>query len=230
MQTGLLPASISALVCQNYSPLLWGGMHLLEGIIARPDLKIITDRATGRFFEHGIGAAVVVSLEDIESRFVFPSGRVLEFIKVPFAHSAGSFVTFDRKSKVLFSGDLFSAYVEKWKLPLELDPRCLDCTDFSNCPNGVDPCPLPGILDFHREIMSSERALRAAVDRIAQLTFDLIAPYHGSVIHNSKHIVRVCELLSRLKGVGIDATLGDRCFVELGDVAPIRNRLLASGV
>jgi flavorubredoxin len=228
MQTGLLPSAISTLVYQNYSPLVLGSVHLLEKIIARNDLQIITDRATAHFFEHRTSAAGILSLEEIDYKVTFPSGRVLEFIKIPFAHSSGSFVTYDHTSGILFSGDLFSSYIGDWSLPLQLHAKCFECTTFDDCPIHKAACPLAGILNFHKDIMSSERALRLALDKISGTPFKTIAPQRGSVIFNASDIVKVCELLASLKGVGVDGIIGEKSFVELGDTKPIKSRLLVS--
>jgi hypothetical protein len=52
-----------------------------------------------------------------------------------------------------------------------------------------------------------------------------IAPQHGSVIHDPEDIVLICNLLSALRGVGIDSVIGDRSFFNLGDTSPIERRL-----
>jgi len=90
-------------------------------------------------------------------------------------------------------------------------------------------CQIRDILRFHQDMMSSERALRLALDRIAALPFRTIAPQHGSIICESEDIVVLCDLLASLKGVGIDAITGDRSFYELGDTSPIRDRLHPRG-
>jgi flavorubredoxin len=223
VQAGVVPSSISALIYQNYNPRLWGSLDHLENLIGRNDLKIISDRANLRFMQHHSRGAALMSLDDIDHRFVLRSGRCLEFINTPFAHSAGSFTTFDRKTGVLFTGDLFSSYISRWSLLLRLEPKCRACKTIGIC---VDQhCRVQDILRFHQDMMSSERALKLALDRIAALPFSTIAPQHGSILDNSEDIIVLCELLASLKGVGIDAIIGDRSFFELGDTSPIRDRL-----
>jgi hypothetical protein len=72
--------------------------------------------------------------------------------------------------------------------------------------------------------MTSERALRLALEKIAQIPFTVIAPQYGSVIHEPEDIIQICECLVSLKGVGIDHVLGDRPFNGLGNIGPIRER------
>jgi hypothetical protein len=85
-------------------------------------------------------------------------------------------------------------------------------------------CPVREIIEFHRHIMTSERALRLALEQIAHIPFSVIAPQHGSVIHEPADIVLISQCLASLKGVGIDHILGDRPFWGIGNIEPIRER------
>lgn len=226
MQAEVFPWSIRALIYQNYNPRLWGSLQHLESLINRPDLQIVSDLANLMFIQHHTGSAPLVSLEDLRFEFEFSSGRRLKFVKTPFAHAAGSFITFDEKSRVLFTGDLFSSFAARWQFKLELKQECKTCSDCERCPEHCDYCPVKDMLDFHADIMSSERALKFALERIAGIPFRTIAPQHGSIISNSDDIVFLSERLSSLSGVGIDGIIGGRSFFDLGNTQPIRERLL----
>ena len=226
MQAGIVPASIVALIYQNHNPRLWSSLQHLEMMISKPDLKIVSDETNILFLQPYSELATVVSLDQLNYQLTLSSGRTLKFIKTPFAPGAGSFMTFDIKSGVVFTGDLFSTYSCQWNLFLEFKESCRTCGSrmWNECHNFS--CPLTDILRFHREIMSSERALKLALDRLAELPFTTIAPQHGSVISKPEDIVLVCDLLSELKGVGVDGIIGGRSYGELGNVEPIRKRLL----
>jgi flavorubredoxin len=227
-QTGISPSAIRALVLQNYDPRSCGSLAHFEAIIDRKDLKIISHRANHMFIQHFSKSVSLISLEDVDHEFRFASGRRLRFIPTPFAHSAGSFVTFDETSGLLFTADLFSGASSRWKLLLSLTPNCRGCRDYSDCADQKEYCPIQDILRFHQDIMASERALKTALDQIAQVPFTAIAPQHGSIISDPKDIVLICELLSSLKDVGIDRIIGNRSFFDLGDTTPIRKRLAGS--
>jgi flavorubredoxin len=227
IQTGISPSAIGALIFQNYNPSSCGSVAHFEAIIDRKDLKIISDSANHMFIQHFSPSVSLLSLVDLDYQFKFPSGKRLEFISTPFAHSAGSFVTFDEGSGMLFTADLFSASSSRWRLLLRLTSCCKTCRDYSNCPDQMEYCPLQDILGFHQNIMASERALKFALDRIAQVPFSTIAPQHGSIIDNPEDIVLVCDLLSSLKDVGIDGIIGNKSFFELGNMTPLRERLEA---
>ena len=226
MQAEVFPWSIAALVYQNYNPRLWGSLPHLETLINRPDLRVVSDVANLMFIQHHSGSAPLVALEDLHFEYKFSSGRRLKFIKTPFAHSAGSFVTFDEKSRVLFTGDIFSSYSRHWQFKLELRPECKTCPDSDMRSAQCGYCPVKEMLDFHADIMSSERALKFALERIAGIPFRIIAPQHGSIIGKSDDIVFLSERLSTLSGVGIDGIIGGRSFLDLGNTQPIRERLL----
>jgi flavorubredoxin len=209
LQTGIDPQQITALIYQHYDPDLCGSIPNFEDIIRRKDLRIITDKHNEGFISHYAVASQLLNLEDINTQYEFSSGRTLRFIKTPYAHSAGSFVTFDPKSKILFTSDLFGSYGTKWELFLRLLPECMECRDYSECIRGEANCPIPDILRFHQDIMPSEKALRHALERILEIPFTMLAPQHGSIIADKEIMKFVFKLLISLEGVGIDGIIGD---------------------
>lgn len=225
LQTGLDPSSIKALIYQHYDPDECSGIPNFEDIINRKDLKLISDRINNIFIKHYYVSSPLHSLEDVNYSFTFSSGRKLKFVKTPHAHSAGSFVTLDTKTGVLFTSDLFGNYAAEWNLFLKLDPECSTCLDYTSCPISRSYCPLEDILKFHKNIMPSERILRWSLEQIAKLPFSVIAPQHGSVIYRPQDIVLVCERLVSLRGVGIDGISENRSYSEFGDIAHLKKRL-----
>ena len=208
MQMGLPPSAIKALVYQSSDPRLWSGLRHMEALIRRKDLKVISHKsflAPGR--QH-MESSLPCSLEDVGHRLEFSSGRTLEFFQVPFACSPGSFVTFDRKSGVLFSGDLFSSQPVQGKgLFLELGMECRRCEGYSVCPRSEQECPVFAILQFHRENISSEKALQYALKRITSVPYQILAPHQGSLISGTEDMAHLNFLLASLREVGIDAFL-----------------------
>jgi len=205
LQAGILPSQIRALVYQHYDPDLCGSVPNFEDIIGREDLKIISAAANNMFIRHYAAKAKLLALENIGSQFVFSSGRVLQFIKTPYAHAQGSLVTFDAESGILFSSDLFGSYGTEWSLFFNPDPVCLGCRDLSDCGRMSMKCPIRDILKFHQKLMPSEKALHHALKKLLAVPFTMVAPQHGSVITDQKSLQKVFGLLAGLKGVGIDA-------------------------
>jgi flavorubredoxin len=209
LQTGIHPGQIKALVYQHYDPDLCASLPNFEDIIGRGDLQIISAAANNMFIRHYAVRSRLQAIENMGGRFEFSSGRVLDFVKTPYAHAQGSFTTFDRQSAILFSSDLFGSYGTEWDLFLNLEPECKGCIDHSDCARQGAKCPIRDILKFHQKLMPSEKALKHALKQMLPLPFTVIAPQHGSIITDAGVIRRLFELLAALKGVGIDDLVGD---------------------
>ena len=207
LQTGIAPEQITALIYHHYDPDLCGSMSNMVDIGNNPNLIILSDPSNNTFLSYYIERekrALLQSIDEHGMEFTF-GGRSLRFFKTPYAHSAGSFVTYDIKTKTLFSSDLFGSHSIQWELFLSLDDDCYVCEDYDHCIRQKKYCPLPDILEFHKNVMTSEKALRYAMGVIGNLDLELIAPQHGSILNKKKDIYFLIEKLGALKGVGIDS-------------------------
>ncbi len=209
LQTGIAPNQINALLYQHYDPDLCGSIPNFEDIIRRDDLRIISDSENLMFIRHYSVSTRLLPISQINYQYAFASGRKLQFIKTPYAHSGGSFVTFDPQSGILFSSDLFGSLGLEWELFLKLRPECVDCVNLSGCHLERNSCPVNDILNFHKTVMPSAKALRFALEQILDIPFKMIAPQHGSIINKPEIMRYVIELLSNLKDIGIDAVVDD---------------------
>jgi flavorubredoxin len=218
LQTGVAPTQIKALLYQHYDPDLCGSIPNFEGIIKRKDLRVLSETENLMFIRHYSVSSRLIPLNQVNYRYEFSSGRTLEFIRTPYAHSAGSFITYDPKSKILFSSDLFGSYGTEWELYLKLRPECRDCADLGNCPQKLAVCPINDILNFHRAIMPSGKALKYAFEQILQKPFETIAPQHGSIINDKKAIMYIFKLLISLQEVGIDGVIDDHYEFSFGNL------------
>jgi flavorubredoxin len=218
LQTGIAPNQIIALLYQHYDPDLCGSIPNFEDIIKRSDLRIISDSANLMFIRHYSVSTRLLPISKLNYQYAFSSGRTLQFIKTPYAHSGGSFVTFDAQSGILFSSDLFGSEGREWELFLRLRPECMDCVNLSRCPQGRSNCPINDIINFHKNLMPSEKALNYALEKILEIPFSMIAPQHGSLIDDKEIIRYVFERLTALRGVGIDAIVKDGYDFDFGDL------------
>ena len=209
LQTGIAPNQIIALLYKHYDPDLCGSIPNFEDIIKRNDLKIISDSSNLMFIRHYSVATGLLPISKLNYQFRFSSGRTLQFVKTPYAHSGGSIVTFDETSGILFTSDLFGSLGLEWELFLKLRPECMDCVNRKECPSKRTNCPLDDILNFHKTVMPSCKALRYSLEQILDIPFTAIAPQHGSIIDNKEIMRYVFELLATLKGVGIDGIIED---------------------
>jgi flavorubredoxin len=206
LQTGIFPEQIVALIYDHVDPDLCGSMSNVVDICMNPELKILSHSSNNTFLSYYLEKDKRHLLKAIdEYGGVFTLGnRTLKFIQTPYAHQKGSFVTYDESTGIVFSGDLFGSFSRQWELFLNFDDACYTCTDYNHCKKNKMYCPLPDILDFHKVIIPSEKALRHAMKEIAKYDIRIIAPQHGSVLREKNDIDFLINKLSSLQGVGID--------------------------
>jgi flavorubredoxin len=206
LQTGIAPEQIVALIYHHIDPDLCGSLSNMIDICTNPELKIISAQQNNIFLSYYIERekrALLKSAEEYGNQFTF-GGRTLTFYKTPYAHTAGSFVTYDIRTKTLFTSDLFGSISKQWDLFAQLADDCYVCKDHDRCILGNAYCPLPDIWDFHREVMPSGSALRHAADVMKELDIERIAPQHGSVFTKKGDIDFLIQKLGMLDRVGID--------------------------
>jgi len=206
LKTGIAPKSIVGLIYQHYDPDLCGSLPNLEDLISSPELKIYSTYENHMFIRHYSSASQIVNIRTIDCIFKFKSGRKLRFIQTPFAHAAGSFVTFDEKSGILFTSDLFGSLNKDWQLYQEVGDRCLESNNETACHSNSAECPLTGIYAFHRMNFPSRSVLEYAMQTIENVDFAMIAPQHGSLL-DRKTGRAIMHKLASLTGVGIERYL-----------------------
>ncbi|MDR2022521.1 MAG: MBL fold metallo-hydrolase [Hungatella sp.] len=209
MRTGVSPGRISRLIYQHYDPDLCGNIPHIETLINSEDLKIISHHENNIFINYYSVSTPKQCIEQLGFHFEFASGRRLEFIRTPYSHSPGSFVTYDVKTKILFSSDIFGSYDHNWSLFTLIGHECRDCTPRKICPITQKVCQIKGIINFHQRNMPSKKALEYALERIEKLDISLIAPQHGSILDTFEAQEIVIKRLRELTKVGIDYFLED---------------------
>jgi flavorubredoxin len=208
MRTGANPHHIIRLIYQHHDPDLCGNIPHMEAIIGVGELKIISHSESNHYIEYYSTKSPKQCIEELNYTFAFSSGRQLRFIPTPYAHSPGSFVTYDTATKTLFSSDIFGAYDTNWSLYSQIGEPCVGCVPEKTCPHTNGHCQLYGILDFHKRTMTSVKALRYALDRIEELDIALIAPQHGSILDTPLKQKAAISHLQALTRVGFE------CFIE----------------
>jgi flavorubredoxin len=206
LQTGISPEQITALVYHHPDPDLCGSMSNVVDICANSELKILSESDNNIFLSYYIERGshnLIKSLGEYGHSFNF-RGRTLKFLKTPYAHSSGSFVTYDERTKTLFTSDLFGCVSNPWDLFIKLETECHACRDYGHCVLRMEYCPVKDILEFHKKMIPSGKALKYAMDVIRSLDVQMIAPQHGSVFTEKKDIDFLIKCLCSLRGVGID--------------------------
>ena len=109
------------------------------------------------------------------------SGRVLRFIHAPYLHAPGAIITYDEKSKILFSGDIFGAYDKPEEWNLYASP------EYSS--------RLNVFMEFH---MPSKEIVTHTLKKLDEMDIEMIAPQHGSIIRPKSEIKKHIEILKTL--------------------------------
>jgi Uncharacterized flavoproteins len=121
-----------------------------------------------RFVPH-FGVTDIRRIKGIPDRgmtYTLPSGDILEFIPAHYLHSVGQFNVYDRRSKILFSGDIGAAVFPRGE-------RKVFVEDFQK--------HVPLMEKFHKRYMNGNVACRKWVSEVKKRDIDMIAPQHGSI-------------------------------------------------
>jgi flavorubredoxin len=210
MRTGLNPKNIVRLIYQHYDPDLCGNIPHMEAMIDNANLKIISQHENNHFICYYSAKSPVLCIKELGMFYEFSTGRRLEFISVPYSHAPGNFITYDTKTKVLFSSDIFGAYDKDWTLYTQLSDSCINCDTASNrdvlhnCIIKKSRCQMHEMLIFHKRVMPSTRALKYALTQIEKLDVSLIAPQHGSILDSVASRTAAIKQLKSLSCVGFD--------------------------
>lgn len=177
------PEDISVIVASHQDPDVCGSLAVVEDVINRKDLRIEAHSNSTRLIRHLGLRSNLYDVDKHDNKLTLKSGRVLDFIPAPFLHSPGAIVTYDSKTKTLFSGDLFGAVSEDWSL--------FASGDFYS--------PMDA---FHRMYMPNNRTLKPFMEKLEKYEIELILPQHGSIIEGKE----VSNSISHLKGLacGLD--------------------------
>ena len=177
------PEDISVIVACHQDPDVCGNLAVLEDVVGGKRLKIAAHTNSIRLIRHYGIRSDFYPVEKNDLKLTLKSGRALEFIFTPFLHSPGAIVTYDRRTKSLFSGDIFGAVSKDWSLFADGDY-------------------LSPMDAFHRLYMPSGRILKSCMERFEKCDIDRILPQHGSVLEGDQ----VQIAIEHLKGIecGVD--------------------------
>lgn len=127
---------------------------------------ICTDWRSSLMIEHYGAELPFYIINENQYELELSSGRRIDFIPSPHLHTAGSFMSYDSKTGVLFSSDLFGAYSANWTLFADENYK-------------------EGMKVFHEHFMPPGAGLLELSRKLHSLNIDLIAPQHGSIIKDN---------------------------------------------
>jgi len=204
LRVGVNPNNIKRLIYQHFDPDLCGNIPHLEVIIDNKDLKIISHKENNVFINYYSTKSPKLCIETMGYKYQFSSGRILEFYRTPYSHAAGSFITYDSKTKTLFTSDIFGSYDSNWSLYQHLHDECHSCEPQKICYLNNKKCRVYGINNFHQKCMNSAASLRYALEQIENIDAVLIAPQHGSLIDLEIDRKTIIKQLKSIDNIGFD--------------------------
>lgn len=210
LRVGINPKQINRLIYHHFDPDLCGNLPHLEAIIPNPDLKIISHKDNNVFINYYSTDTPKLCIEEIGNAYTFKSGRRLEFYMTPYAHAPGSFITYDCKTRTLFTSDIFGSYDVNWSLYSNIPKECYACNLEENCQLALNNCSIKNIIGFHRKNMNSTESLKYALDQVEKLDPLLVAPQHGSIIDSKEELNLIIRKLKEEKYIGFDYYLQRR--------------------
>jgi len=195
---------ITHVVLHHQDPDLCSSMPLFEkkGL----NTKIITHWRTAVILKfYGIKSPFYMVNEN-NYEFTFKSGRKVHFIPTPYLHFPGSIMTYDPKTKILYSSDLFGAFSQNWTLY-------------------ADDSYVEAMKVFHENYMPSNDILRPVMESLQRYEIDQIASQHGSIINTNikGHIKALMHL-----ECGSFLTPIKKNLAESGGFVGISNEILKS--
>ncbi|MDQ7010328.1 MAG: diguanylate cyclase [Mariprofundaceae bacterium] len=166
-------------ICHHQDPDITGAMGLIDQMISRDDALLVTHwRAAALLKHYDLKRLPFWQVEDHDWKLELED-RTLRFIFTPYMHFPGAFCSFDEKTQVLFSSDIFGGFTEQWSL-------------FAR-----DESYFESLKPFHEHYMPGRDILQHGLSRMQQYPIRMIAPQHGSIIPEEL----VDFMFGRLKGL-----------------------------
>ncbi len=171
------PKKIKYMIVHHQDPDLCASLPLFEEIVS-PDVKIIAQVRTSLFVPYYGTKREIIAVDDGDT-LELSSGRKLVFVTTPYVHFAGSMVTYDTKTKTLFSSDIFAAFSLNWTLYADENEYYIEA-----------------FKAFTEPYIGCKKPLLSALEKASKVPIERICPQHGSII--DKDIEKYIEAAKNL--------------------------------
>ena len=185
---------IKYIVLHHQDPDLCAAVPEIEKLVKRDDMLVVTHSRMSVLIKHYLIKSSYYEIDKHNNQLITSNGFRLDFHTTPYCHSPGAFVTYEPKSKTLFSGDIFGGMEESW--------------DFY-----ADETYFDKAKQFHQEYMPSKDIFNYTLKKIQNLDIDLIAPQHGSIIEKKY----IHNLIEDMKNLDCGLYIEDKYNAELID-------------
>ena len=186
--------SIKYIVLHHQDPDLVAAVPEIEKLIDRDDLLIVTHSRMSLLIKHYLVTSDYYEIDKNMNQLITSNGYKLEFLTTPYCHSPGAFVSYEPKTKTLFSGDIFGGIEESWEFYAKDDY-------------------FEKAKQFHEEYMPSKDIFNYALSKIEKLDIELIAPQHGSIIEKKY----IADLILKMKDLDCGLYIEEKYNRELLD-------------
>ena len=150
-------------ICHHQDPDLTSALTEIDRTNRREDAVVVTHWRARALLKHYGWKLPFWQIEDHDWTLELPD-RTLRFVFTPYLHFPGAFCTFDQKTRVLFSSDLFGGFTEGFQLFAE------------------DEGYFEALRPFHEHYMPSRELLQHGLLALQEHPIRMIAPQHGSII------------------------------------------------
>jgi len=150
-------------VCHHQDPDIVSAISLFDEEVTRDDAVIVTHWRAIVLLKHYGWKLPFLSLDDTNWELLLED-RKLKFLFTPYLHFPGAFCTFDERTGVLFSSDLFGGFSNGFQL-------------FAKDDGHIETVRL-----FHEHYMPSRELLQHSLTALQEYPISMIAPQHGSII------------------------------------------------
>lgn len=186
--------SIKYIILHHQDPDLAAAVPEIEKLIMRDDLLVVTHSRTAVLIKHYLIVSDYYEIDKHDNWLITSTGLQLDFYTTPYCHSPGAFVSYEPKTKTLFSGDIFGGIEKSWEFY-------------------ADESYFHKAKLFHQEYMPSKDIFNYALNKIEKLDIDLIAPQHGSIIEKKY----ISQLIKDMKNLDCGLYIEEKYNRELID-------------
>ncbi len=155
---------ITHIVVHHQDPDLVASVPLFEEILGVNNFELISTMRTSLLIPYYGIYTDITTVEDGDVMEI-DNGRKIMFITSPYLHFPGAHVSYDEKTKTLFSSDIFGAFTSKWTLFAD------EAEDY-----------IQAMKIFHEPYIPHRDCVMSFINKVKNLPIEMICPQHGSVI------------------------------------------------
>ncbi len=184
---------IKYIIMHHQDPDIVGCYTTLEALMPPNERYIVTHWRSEMLLKHYQWKTPFLLIDE-NNWYLKVGERELEFVFTPYAHFPGAFCTYDKKSGILFSSDLFGGITSEFELYAKSADKYFEAAK-----------------PFHKHYMPNKEVLNYALLQVKKKKPKLIAPQHGSIIKEEM----IESLINKLSSLDCGLYLLDNYISDL---------------